>query len=79
MFGIPHEKWGETPVAAVVLKQGAEVDAETLREWINQRVAARYQRIDRVILVTDFPRNAAGKTLKRELRAPFWKDRGRTI
>jgi len=29
--------------------------------------------------LADFPRNAAGKTLKRELRAPFWKDRGRTI
>jgi acyl-CoA synthetase (AMP-forming)/AMP-acid ligase II len=75
VFGIPHEKWGETPVAAVVLRAGATIDAATLRDWINARVAARYQRVDRVIVMDDFPRNAAGKTLKREMRAPFWDGR----
>jgi len=72
VFGIPHAKWGETPVAAVVLKPGAAVSATELCEWINAHVAARYQRVDRVIVMDDFPRNAAGKTLKREMRAPFW-------
>jgi long-chain acyl-CoA synthetase len=43
VFGVPHDKWGETPVAAVVLKAGASVDAFTLRDWINARVAAKYQ------------------------------------
>jgi long-chain acyl-CoA synthetase len=79
VFGIPHDKWGETPVAAVLLKRGAAVDADTLREWINQRVAARYQRVDRVLVMDDFPRNAAGKTLKREMREPFWAGRERRI
>jgi hypothetical protein len=32
-----------------------------------------------VIVYEDFPRNAAGKTLKREMRAPFWAGRDRTI
>ena len=73
VFGVPHAKWGETPVAAVVLRAGADCTAEALRAWINERVAARYQRVERVLLLDDFPRNAAGKTLKRELRAPFWK------
>jgi len=73
VFGIPHAKWGETPVAAVVLKPGAAVSATDLCEWINAHVAARYQRVDRVIVMDDFPRNAAGKTLKREMRAPFWE------
>jgi acyl-CoA synthetase (AMP-forming)/AMP-acid ligase II len=79
VFGIPHAKWGETPVAAVVLKTGAQTDGETLREWINARVAARYQRVERVVILDDFPRNAAGKTLKRELRAPFWEGHERKI
>jgi len=79
VFGIPHDKWGETPVAAVVLRAEATVDADTLKDWINARVAARYQRLARVLLLADFPRNAAGKTLKRELRAPFWKDRDSAI
>jgi acyl-CoA synthetase (AMP-forming)/AMP-acid ligase II len=73
VFGIPHRKWGETPVAAVVLRVKGSAGADELKEWINARVAAKYQRLDRVIVMDDFPRNAAGKTLKREMRAPFWE------
>jgi len=79
VFGIPHEKWGETPVAAVVLREKDSVGADELCAWINARVAAKYQRLARVILMDDFPRNAAGKTLKRELRAPFWAELSRRI
>jgi acyl-coenzyme A synthetase/AMP-(fatty) acid ligase len=66
-------------VAAVVLRAGSGLAADELKTWINARVAAKYQRIDRVLLLDDFPRNAAGKTLKRELRAPFWAGRERKI
>jgi long-chain acyl-CoA synthetase len=79
VFGVPHEKWGETPVAAVVLREPESVDAEALKDWINARVQAKYQRLTRVVLFPDFPRNAAGKTLKRELRAPFWQGRDSKI
>ncbi len=79
VFGIPHDKWGETPVAAVVLREHGTVDGEALKAWINERVAARYQRVDRVVVMEDFPRNAAGKTLKREMRAPFWAGREHKI
>jgi acyl-CoA synthetase (AMP-forming)/AMP-acid ligase II len=79
VFGVPDEKWGETPVAAVLLHAGAEVTADELREWINGRVAARYQRVSRVLVLKDFPRSAAGKTLKREMRAPFWAGREKNI
>jgi acyl-CoA synthetase (AMP-forming)/AMP-acid ligase II len=79
VFGIPHDKWGETPVAAVVLRAGESIAADELKAWINARVAATYQRLDRVVLFDEFPRNAAGKTLKRELRAPFWAGRERGI
>jgi acyl-CoA synthetase (AMP-forming)/AMP-acid ligase II len=79
VFGIPHDKWGETPVAAVVLRASASIGAEELKEWINARVAAKYQRVERVLVMDDFPRNAAGKTLKRELRAPYWEGRPQKI
>ena len=79
VFGIPHEKWGETPVAAVVLRKKDDVGPDELRDWINARVAAKYQRVDRVLVLDSFPRNAAGKTLKRALRAPFWEGRGNGI
>jgi acyl-CoA synthetase (AMP-forming)/AMP-acid ligase II len=68
VFGIQDEKWGETPVAGVRLSQGESLSPQELKEWINQRVGAKYQRISRVIILEDFPRNVAGKVLKRELR-----------
>lgn len=75
VFGVPHEKWGETPVAAVVLRSSTTVSASELRDWINERVSAKYQRVSEVLIMEAFPRNAAGKTLKRELRRPFWEQR----
>jgi acyl-CoA synthetase (AMP-forming)/AMP-acid ligase II len=47
VFGIPDERWGETPAAAVVLRETDCADAETLKVWINERVAAKYQRVAR--------------------------------
>ncbi|MGZ9075122.1 MAG: class I adenylate-forming enzyme family protein [Burkholderiaceae bacterium] len=79
VFGVPHDKWGETPVAAVILRPGATTSATELRDWINQRVNARYQRVSEVVLLPEFPRSAAGKTLKRELREPYWAAQGRKI
>jgi len=79
VFGVPHDKWGETPLAAVILRDGATTPAESLRDWINERVAARYQRVSQVVVMPDFPRSAAGKTLKRELRDPYWAGQGRRI
>ena len=79
VFGVPHERWGETPLAAVVLREGAEASAAALRDWINERVSARYQRVGEVAILPAFPRNAAGKILKRELREPYWAGRASKI
>jgi long-chain acyl-CoA synthetase len=67
------------PLAAVILREGASATPEVLRDWINERVDARYQRVSQVAILPDFPRSAAGKTLKRELRDPYWVDRDRKI
>jgi long-chain acyl-CoA synthetase len=75
VFGIPHDKWGETPLAAVTLQQPARVTAEELKRWINERVAAKFQRVHDVVIMEAFPRNVAGKTLKRVMRESYWKDR----
>jgi acyl-CoA synthetase (AMP-forming)/AMP-acid ligase II len=79
VFGIPHEKWGETPLATVVLKRPGTIDAAQLTEWINSRVSARYQRVSGVVILDAFPRNAAGKILKRELRDVYWQGRSEKI
>lgn len=71
VFGVPHEKWGEAPLAAVVLAHPDAAGAEELRDWINARVAARYQQVHDVLIVDDLPRSTAGKTLKRVLREQY--------
>jgi len=71
VFGIPDEKWGETPMAAVILREHASITAEELRDWINERVGAKNQRIQAMVILEDFPRNTAGKTLKRALRETY--------
>ena len=73
VFGVPDEKWGETPVAAVVLREGKSVHIEDLIQWSNSRVDAKFQRISDVIIMETFPRNVAGKILKRELRETYGK------
>jgi acyl-CoA synthetase (AMP-forming)/AMP-acid ligase II len=68
VFGIPSEKWGESPVAAVRLAEPGAITPEALKQWINERVGAKFQRVQRVIVMDELPRNIAGKVLKRVMR-----------
>jgi len=63
----PSERWGETPVAFVVLKPGRKLAAEELREWANRQLG-KTQRIAEIRFKPEFPRSSIGKVLKRELR-----------
>jgi len=73
VFGVPDQKWGETPVAAVVLGEGKTLEVKELIEWTNSRVDAKFQRISDAVIMETFPRNVAGKTLKREMRDQYKK------
>ena len=69
VFGIFDQKWGEVPIAAVTCNSNVVV-AE-LVSWVNQRVDAKFQRITDALILDEFPRNVAGKILKRELREKY--------
>jgi long-chain acyl-CoA synthetase len=79
VFGIPDERWGEAVHAVVVTRPGVPVDAESLRAFCRERIAAYKvpRRID--LRDTPLPLSGAGKILKAELRAPFWAGRGRRV
>ena len=79
VFGVPSEKWGETPLAAVILNEDGSVSEAELLAWINERVDSKLQRVHAVVLMEDFPRSTAGKTLKRVMRDPYWADRATRI
>ncbi len=78
VIGIPHEKWGETPLAIVIPKPGGTTAEREIAEWVNERVA-RYQRLAGVEFRDALPRNALGKVLKKELRAPYWSGPGQVV
>jgi acyl-CoA synthetase (AMP-forming)/AMP-acid ligase II len=79
VFGVPSEKWGETPMAAVILGEPGAVSEDELRDWINERVDSKLQRVHAVVFMEDFPRSTAGKTLKRVMREPYWAGLGTRI
>ncbi len=74
VIGVPHEKWGETPLALIVTSAGTAAGCEAeILNWTNERVGKR-QRISGVEVREDLPRNPNGKILKRELRKDYWND-----
>jgi long-chain acyl-CoA synthetase len=78
VIGVPHERWGETPKAVVVLRPGAAASADELAAFCRQRLAA-FKCPTSVDFVASLPRNPTGKVLKTELRAPFWEGRDRFV
>lgn len=71
VFGVPDEKWGEASIAAVLLRDSISITPDELVKWINERVGAKFQRVQQVVILDEFPRSISGKTLKRELREKF--------
>ena len=67
VIGVPSELWGETPVAYVVRKAGAETSDEQLLQWTNAQLG-KTQRLASLTFIHELPRSAIGKVLKRELR-----------
>jgi acyl-CoA synthetase (AMP-forming)/AMP-acid ligase II len=67
VYGVPDEQWGEVPVAAVVLTEGARLDETTVQAWVADNL--RSSRVPaRVSFLIELPRNDMGKLLRRELR-----------
>ena len=67
VVGRPDERWGEVPVAYVVLRPGARASAEALIEHCRERLA-RFKVPKDIAFLDALPRNPSGKVLKRELR-----------
>ena len=77
VFGIPDERWGEA-VHAVVVPRADVAEAELLATAAS--TIADYKVPKRIELRTEpLPKSGAGKVLKRELRAPYWKGHGAMI
>jgi fatty-acyl-CoA synthase len=67
VVAVPHAKWGERPVAAVVLREGAQAGPDELAAYLEPRFA-RFWLPDAYVFVQQIPRTATGKFLKTALR-----------
>ncbi|WP_373475551.1 fatty acid--CoA ligase [Sphingorhabdus sp.] len=78
VFGVPDEKWGEAVKAVCVPKPGASIDPDTVIAWARERIAGF--KVPRSIdTIAALPRNASGKILRKDLRAPYWEGRDRLV
>jgi acyl-CoA synthetase (AMP-forming)/AMP-acid ligase II len=68
VIGVPHEKWGETVMAAVVTADGAVIDEAAVIAFTRDRLA-HYKCPTAVMDIPELPRNPLGKLVKHELRA----------
>ncbi|MFO1394067.1 MAG: long-chain-fatty-acid--CoA ligase [Steroidobacteraceae bacterium] len=80
VFGVPDDKWGEAVHAVVVPRAGHEhVDPAELIAFCRDRIA--HYKVPRGIDLRrePLPKSGPGKVLKRELRAPYWAGRERSV
>ncbi|GAA4554652.1 class I adenylate-forming enzyme family protein [Pseudonocardia xishanensis] len=78
VIGVPDDRWGEAILALVVPEPDSDVTAEALVEWGRAHLPG-FQRPRRVELVEELPRNAVGKLMRKEIRAPFWAGQTRAV
>ena len=71
VIGVPHEKWGETPVALVVKRAGEDASEQALIAFCRDRMA-HFKCPTQIRFVEELPRTATGKLQKYKLREAFW-------
>jgi fatty-acyl-CoA synthase len=78
VIGVPHEKWGETPLALIVLRSGQTPSEEEILDYCREKLA-HFKCPTSVEFTPELPRTATGKLQKFRLREQFWADGDRKV
>ncbi len=78
VFGVPNEEWGETVHAVVVKHAGSSLDEAAVTAHAREHLA-NYKVPRSISWMDELPKTGSGKILKRELREPYWADRGSNV
>ena len=70
VVGVPDERWGERPLATVVIREGASAGIDELREFLGHSVA-RWQLPERWAFIEQVPKTSVGKFDKKRVRAQY--------
>ncbi|MDQ0217568.1 long-chain-fatty-acid--CoA ligase [Peribacillus cavernae] len=75
VIAVPHEKWGETPHAFVVLRENQKVSEEEIIAFSREKLA-HFKAVTSVTFVNELPKTGSGKIQKVHLRNEYWNARG---
>ena len=79
VFGVPHERWGETPHAVCVVKANASVTEEQIVELVADDLGS-YKKPGGVTITDEpLPKSPVGKIKRKDLREPFWEGVDRRV
>jgi fatty-acyl-CoA synthase len=78
VVAIPDERWGEVPVALVVLKEGASVTEPELKAHVRTQLAG-FKVPESFEFRESLPKGGTGKILKGELREPYWAGHAKRV
>ena len=78
VVGVPDEKWGETVMAVVVLRDGQQATADELVDWCREKVGSTKKPTRVEFSAEPLPKSGVGKLLRRTVREAYWtaEDRG---
>lgn len=79
VFGIPHPKWGETPLAMVVVAPGTELAEQEIVDLVAERLGSMKKPSKVVVTTEPLPLSNVGKVLRSKLREPYWAGQERRI
>lgn len=77
VIAVPHEKWGETPHAFVVVRHGNTLTEQEIISFTREKLA-HFKAVTGVSFVEELPKTASGKIQKIHLRNSYWESKGKT-
>lgn len=78
VVGIPHDEWGESVHAEVVIRDGASLSKEAIMQYVKEKLGS-YKAPKSIEFVKELPLTPVGKLLRKEVREKYWLDHDRRI
>ncbi|MFF0223274.1 class I adenylate-forming enzyme family protein [Streptomyces sp. NPDC004629] len=79
VFGVPHERWGEAPLAVVVREHGASLNEDQIVAACTQTLGSYKKPQTVVFRDAPLPRSPVGKIQRKVLREPYWASEERRV
>ena len=75
VIAVPHERWGETPHAYIVLRENMTSNEQEIISFCKERLA-HFKAVTGITFVDELPKTASGKILKVQIRDAYWEAKG---